>query len=217
MMTEINWINHPTEISKHLKENSTFLDVYIFCGENFVRAHKIVLAAASPFLKHILMSVQQLGETIIFMPEVSFEIISIIIQFIYNGNVKISSNQLTDFLQLVKELDIKGLQIGEIVLEKLEPQLAHVLEMTENCGEHVQQEEQIHEAGINLINDEIIDLYNHNENIHGSRKQSSSNNNNYMAQDVPQKQVRICEGVLFVPNDVDISVSIFKSDNMKIK
>ena len=78
-------------IAKLCKENGLFTDVTILCDDGKLLAHKIVLAAVSPFLRHVLdVETSNTGQTTIVMPEVRKEIVQQLLDFLYTGIMKVS-------------------------------------------------------------------------------------------------------------------------------
>ena len=79
-------------IAKLCKENGLFTDVTILCDDGKLLAHKIVLAAVSPFLRHVLdVETNNTGQTTIVMPEVRKEIVQQLLDFLYTGIMTVSS------------------------------------------------------------------------------------------------------------------------------
>ena len=83
-------------IAKLCKENGLFTDVTILCDDGKLLAHKIVLAAVSPFLCHVLgdtvdTSTGHNGQTTIVMPDVRREIVQQLLDFLYTGVMKVRS------------------------------------------------------------------------------------------------------------------------------
>ena len=77
-------------IAKLCKENGLFTDVTILCDDGKLLAHKIVLAAVSPFLCHVLeVETSNNGQTTIVMPEVRREIVQQLLDFLYTGVMKV--------------------------------------------------------------------------------------------------------------------------------
>ena len=82
--------NYIVSIAKLCKENGLFTDVTILCDDGKLLAHKIVLAAVSPFLCHVLeVETNNTGQTTIIMPEVRKEIVQQLLDFLYTGIMKV--------------------------------------------------------------------------------------------------------------------------------
>ena len=83
-------------IAKLCKENGLFTDVTILCDDGKLLAHKIVLAAVSPFLCHVLEregeSGGHSGQTTIVMPDIRREIVQQLLDFLYTGVMKVSNS-----------------------------------------------------------------------------------------------------------------------------
>jgi len=94
---------------------------YVFMKDNFVdvtlvsddqesfQAHKIVLSSFSPVLKDLLLSNSH-PHPIIFLRGVKTANLWLILQFIYNGYVELTSNDLEDLLNTVKDLKLETLE-----------------------------------------------------------------------------------------------------------
>lgn len=78
-------------IAKLCKENGLFTDVTILCDDGKLVAHRIVLAAVSPFLCHVLdAATGDTPATTIIMPDVRKEIVQQLLEFLYTGIMKVS-------------------------------------------------------------------------------------------------------------------------------
>ena len=92
-----------------LKQNKEFSDVTLVCGQGKqVEAHKVILAASSPFFQNILKTNIH-PHPMIYMGGVKEEELVHIIDFMYLGEAMIPQEDMDKFLALGKELDIKGL------------------------------------------------------------------------------------------------------------
>ena len=78
-------------IAKLCKENGLFTDVTIMCDDGKLKAHRIVLAAVSPFLCSVLEG-ETIGggQTTIVVPEVRKEIVHQLLDFLYTGVMKVT-------------------------------------------------------------------------------------------------------------------------------
>ena len=95
MLILINLQGHHSyivSIAKLCKENGLFTDVTILCDDGKLLAHKIVLAAVSPFLCHVLevdTANGHSGQTTIVMPDIRKEIVQQLLDFLYTGIMKV--------------------------------------------------------------------------------------------------------------------------------
>ena len=87
-------------IAKLCKENGLFTDVTILCDDGKLVAHRIVLAAVSPFLCHVLdAATGDTPATTIIMPDVRKEIVQQLLEFLYTGIMKVSVGEgVTEYL-----------------------------------------------------------------------------------------------------------------------
>ena len=92
-----------------LREDSDFDDVTLACedGEQ-VEAHKLILAASSPFFQKLLKANKH-SHPLIYMRGVKSEILLVIIDFLYFGETNIFQEDLDSFLAIAEELQLKGL------------------------------------------------------------------------------------------------------------
>ena len=92
-----------------LREANEFADVTLACedGEQ-IEAHKVILAASSPFFQNLLRKNKHVYP-IIYMRGVKSEDLSAIIDFLYCGEANVFEDNLDSFLAIAEELQIKGL------------------------------------------------------------------------------------------------------------
>ena len=92
-----------------LREENDFSDVTLACEDGKrVDAHKMVLAASSPFFEKILKSSQH-PHPIIFLTKVKEGDLSALMDFLYYGETNVAQDHLDSFLAVAEELKIKGL------------------------------------------------------------------------------------------------------------
>ena len=105
-----------------LRKERDFADVTLVCEDGQqVEAHKVILAASSPFFQDLLKRNQH-PHPLIFMRNVSFENLEAMIDFLYLGEARLLEESLQGFLAIAEELKLKGLS-GEN-LEKDQKQIA---------------------------------------------------------------------------------------------
>ena len=92
-----------------LVEEEQFTDVTLVCeGDKQISAHKVILSAASPFFKQILIKNPHQNPLIYLKGVNYFDLISVI-SFVYQGEAKIKIGDFDSFWNLAEELEIKGL------------------------------------------------------------------------------------------------------------
>ena len=90
-----------------LKEDKDFADVTLVCedGQQF-ETHKLVLVSSSPFFYDILKRSNH-SHPLIYMGGLKSVLLVAMIDFLYEGEVKIEQNLLESFLALAEQLQLK--------------------------------------------------------------------------------------------------------------
>jgi len=110
----VQWNDFEANISaafRDLKDEKDFTDVTLACADQQVEAHKVILAACSPFFKKVLSKVQH-SHPLIYMKGVNFSDLEAVLSFAYHGEVSVDEANLNSFLALGEELEMKGLASG---------------------------------------------------------------------------------------------------------
>ena len=95
----------------NLREDKEFTDVTLACeGGQQIEAHKVILAASSPFFQNLLnKNVKKHYHPLIYMKGVKFEDLCAIIDFLYLGEANVLQESLDSFLGIAEDLKLKGL------------------------------------------------------------------------------------------------------------
>lgn len=107
----ISWDSYLNNVSKgfsYLQQNAEFVDMTLAADGHLVKVHQNIIALASPYLKAMLQSAS-CPHPVIFLNNVSNEILGYILQYIYTGEVKIPINIIDVFVNACKSLCIKGI------------------------------------------------------------------------------------------------------------
>ena len=92
-----------------LKEDKDFTDVTLACEDGQqVEAHKVILAASSPFFQKLLQRNSH-PRPLVFMRGVNAQELEGIVDFLYHGEANVEQDSLDAFLKLADELQLKGL------------------------------------------------------------------------------------------------------------
>ena len=92
-----------------LREDTDFADVTLVSDEGKqVEAHKLILAASSPFFQNLLKRNKH-AHPLIYMRGMKSEDILAILDFLYYGEANIYQENLDKFLAVAEELELKGL------------------------------------------------------------------------------------------------------------
>ena len=96
-----------------LRKDSEFTDVTLVCKDGHqVEAHKVILAASSPFFQNILKRNKH-AHPLIYMRKMKSEDLLSVDDFLYFGEANIYQDNLDAFLNIAEELELKGLTQGE--------------------------------------------------------------------------------------------------------
>ena len=91
-----------------LRTDQEFSDVTLACEDGQqVEAHKVVLAASSPFFQNLLRKNKH-PHPLIFMRGVKSEDILAIVDFLYCGEANVYQENIDAFLTIAEELKLKG-------------------------------------------------------------------------------------------------------------
>ena len=74
---------------RDLKEEKDFSDVTLVCADQQVEAHKVILAASSPFFKKVLRKIQH-SHPLIYLKGVKFSNLEAVLSFVYHGEVNVA-------------------------------------------------------------------------------------------------------------------------------
>ena len=93
----------------NLREDNEFADVTLACEDGQqIEAHKVILAASSPFFQSLLKRARN-PHPLIYMRGVKSENLTSIVDFLYRGEANVYQEDLDSFLVLAEELRLKGL------------------------------------------------------------------------------------------------------------
>ena len=93
----------------NLREDKDFADVTLACEDGQqIEAHKVILAASSPFFQNLLKRYKH-PHPLIYMRGVKSEDLLAIVDFLYNGEANVYQENLDSFLAIAEELKLKGL------------------------------------------------------------------------------------------------------------
>ena len=91
-----------------LREDNEFADVTLACEDGQqIEAHKVILAASSPFFQSLLKRTRN-PHPLIYMRGVKSENLIAIVDFLYRGEANVYQENLDSFLVLAEELRLKG-------------------------------------------------------------------------------------------------------------
>jgi hypothetical protein len=99
-----------TSTFKNLYVNKQFSDVTLVCEDDkVINAHKFILCASSSFFEKILL-LNPHKNPMIYLKGIKFKELESIVRFIYLGQTEVRQNDLSDFIEAAKDLQINGLK-----------------------------------------------------------------------------------------------------------
>jgi len=201
----LRWNNHNSTFMSSLASlflREQWVDVTLAAQGKFINVHRLVLCACSQYFEDVL-SIHKDERPIIFLYKVEFSIVEAIVEYMYKGEVNLNQNQLPNFFETAKFLQIKGLADDYQTLKVDSP--SHFKDL----------QSQIHENKINESNDfqlpaTSMDLTSHTHNI------SSMSNNVCMP-----KFILNCEPVTVnvnhsEPANTNQSTTVFNPDDFHL-
>ena len=97
---------------KRLKDDRDLCDVTCVCEDDQeVEAHKVVLASCSQFFDKIFKKYKN-KQVVLYLKGVSCHQLKSLMSFMYLGQVSVSQEELSSFLQAAEELQVRGLAQG---------------------------------------------------------------------------------------------------------
>ena len=138
----------------NFREDNDFADVTLACEDGQqLEAHKVILAASSPFFQKLLGRNKH-PHPLIYMRGVKSDDLLAIVDFLYRGEANVFQENLDSFLAIAEELQLKGLmgkpdeKVKDFVDEKyLTPRAA--TNTNENIPKTSSRSRQIHNPGEN--------------------------------------------------------------------
>ncbi|XP_052565544.1 protein tramtrack, alpha isoform isoform X2 [Culex pipiens pallens] len=107
----LRWNNHQTNmlsVFDQLLHAETFTDVTLAIEGQYLKAHKMVLSACSPYFQQIFVNHPE-KHPIVILKDVPFKDMKCLLDFMYRGEVSVDQDRLAAFLRVAESLRIKGL------------------------------------------------------------------------------------------------------------
>ncbi|KAJ2950067.1 hypothetical protein O0L34_g11406 [Tuta absoluta] len=92
-----------------LQQNGEFVDMTLAADGHHVKVHQVLMAMVSPYLKELITSAP-CQHPVIFLNNVSYQVLTSLLEYIYTGEVLIPSENLISFVATARALHIKGLE-----------------------------------------------------------------------------------------------------------
>jgi len=107
----LRWTDFESNISgalRELREDQGFYDVTLACDEDQIQAHKVIIAACSPFFRAVLQRNPH-AHPLLYLRGVKLSNLKSVLDFMYNGEVNVAQEELNTFLNVAEDLKVKGL------------------------------------------------------------------------------------------------------------
>jgi len=108
----LKWNNYRPNLTsafKSLREGEDFVDVTLSADGLNLKAHKVVLSACSNYFRDLLRGISSCQHPVIFLRDIPVIDLSLVLEFVYVGEVSVSQVNLQSFLKTAGLLRIKGL------------------------------------------------------------------------------------------------------------
>jgi len=110
----LKWNDFQSNVStafQELREGGDFFDVTLACEDQQLEGHKVILSACSPFFRALLRRHPH-QHPLLYMKGVRHADMLAVLNFMYHGEVNIAQAELSTFLAVAEELQVKGLTKG---------------------------------------------------------------------------------------------------------
>ncbi|KAK3909551.1 Protein bric-a-brac 2 [Frankliniella fusca] len=107
----LRWNNFQSNIASalgSLKAEQDLVDVTLTCGGKSVKAHKVILSACSPYFRSVFKE-NPCQHPVVILKDVRYEDVLALLSFMYQGEVFITQDQLSTFLETAELLQVRGL------------------------------------------------------------------------------------------------------------
>lgn len=121
----LKWNNFGTNLAtsfSNLFKSETLADVTLFCDGVTFKAHKLILAACSKHLADLFETAPLHQNLLVILDGTSAANMAALLEFMYKGEVHVSQDALSSFLQAGECLQVKGLSVEH---EKVAVALSH--------------------------------------------------------------------------------------------
>nr|CAD7601084.1 unnamed protein product [Timema genevievae] len=108
--------SHSRVFMDHLSSEQ-LVDCTLSCQGQFLKAHKMVLSACSPYFQELFRQ-HQIPHPIIIMNGMKFIDIKLVVEFMYRGEIKVLEAELEGLLAAAETLQVKGLSHVRTKYEK---------------------------------------------------------------------------------------------------
>jgi len=98
---------------QEMQMEEDFCDITLACQDKQIKTHKLIISSYSPVLRDILKSTQS-PHPFIYLRRVKYKDLQNLLTFMYQGEVNVPEENLTGFLEVAEDLNIRGLSKGNM-------------------------------------------------------------------------------------------------------
>ncbi|KAF5287345.1 hypothetical protein FQA39_LY15948 [Lamprigera yunnana] len=107
----VRWNSYQSNLQNafpKLLTSEHFVDVTLACENEMLKCHKVVLSACSTYFEKLLLE-NPCQHPIIFMKDMKFQEMQLLVDFMYKGEVNVTQDDLPSLLKSAEALQIRGL------------------------------------------------------------------------------------------------------------
>ncbi len=112
----LRWNDFESNVSSsfaRLRDDADFFDVTLASEDDRqIRAHRVILAACSPFFRRVLRANPH-ERPLLYLKGVRHSQLVSVLDFMYHGEVSVAQDDLNAFLAAAEDLSVKGLTTGQ--------------------------------------------------------------------------------------------------------
>ena len=208
----ITWNEFETNVRqyfKQLRKDQKLFDVILATDDGqHVQAHKVILSAGSQFFSDLFMKIDH-TDILVYLKGIRRFDVENIINFLYNGEASVMQDQLGQFLETAKELQVKGLQ-GDSVGIREQPTTAeeHVDEKFNDVDENSHHINEVLVKSEDVLIDDPEETLDFKSNEHSDRPIISNGNSDKKL--LIKSEGRLRKNI-FSDNEKDMFVNILKT------
>ena len=104
--------SHLSELMRGMLKRPDLSDVTLICDESSFKVHKVVLSACSEVFTDIVKQTQG-SNSVIYLRGIPAKQMETLVEFMYLGQAQMFEGQIEDFLNIARDLKIKGTGLSD--------------------------------------------------------------------------------------------------------
>ena len=175
---KLSWNSHSKNfkaVLKDLHQVESLSDVTLVCNDGTeIMAHKFILIGSSPVFRSMLYRSSQRDNTIVYLRGVSRIELEWVLKFMYLGQTQVPPTKLQNFMDLAKDLKMKGMCDEDNPYDSKEKLSIEERNTSEDIVDHDSGDLQVYtQEGKHNIQEEDIVYTNVSEDVLDQRTQRS--------------------------------------------